>query len=287
MKNAIVRLNEYARNATEAEMNVIACLQEHTEEAAALTVHELAKKTYSSASTIIRLCKKLGFKGYKDFSRSLIYELANRKDPEIQYDRDIEKDSSLQEVADKILYRSMAALEKTRALIEPEVLGKSVQLLERTCKIVFFGVGSSLLVGQDAQAKFMRINKISFCEADFQAQLVLAKNMDEQDAGIIISYSGLTKEMLDIAAILKKRKVPIISITRFAETELSAMADYKLWVASSEYLVRSAAMTSRLAQLYVIDILYAAYVQLDYEQNIERIQRTQMKKHKEIEKERE
>ena len=287
MKNAMVRLNEYARNATEAEMNVITCLLENTEEAAALTVHELAKKTYSSASTIIRLCKKLGFKGYKDFSRSLIYELANRKDPEIQYDRDIEKDSPLQEVADKILYRSMAALEKTRALIEPEVLCRSIQLLERASKIVFFGVGSSLLVGQDAQAKFMRINKISFCEADFQAQLVLAKNMDEQDAGIIISYSGLTKEMLDIAAILKKRKVPIISITRFAETELSAMADYKLWVASSEYLVRSAAMTSRLAQLYVIDILYAAYVQLDYEQNIERIQRTQMKKHKENERERE
>lgn len=283
MKNAIVRLSEYVKNATEAEVNVISYLLDSPEEAAALTIHELAKRTYSSASTIIRLCKKLGFKGYKDFSRSLIYELANRKDPEIKYDRDIEKDSSLQEVADKILYRSIAALEKTRALIEPEILRQCVQLFEQSSKMVFFGVGSSLLVGQDAKAKFMRINKISFCEADFQAQLVLAKNMDERDVGVIISYSGLTREMLDIAAILKKRKVPIISITRFADTELSAIADYRLWVASSEYLVRSAAMTSRLAQLYVIDILYAAYVQLDYENNIEKIQRTQMKKNKEKE----
>ena len=285
MKNAIVRLSEYVKNATETEENVVRYLLEDTEIAATLTIHELAKRTYSSSSTIIRLCKKLGFKGYKDFSKSMVYELANRKDPEIKYDRDIEKDSSLQEVTDKILYRSIAALEKTRALIEPEILQNCVHLLEKSSKIVFFGVGSSLLVGQDAQAKFMRINKICFCEADFQAQLVMAKNMDELDVGIIISYSGLTGEMLDIAAILKKRKVPIISITRFADTELSAMADYKLWVASSEYLVRSAAMTSRLAQLYVIDILYAAYVQLDYGKNIERIQRTQMKKHKQKERE--
>lgn len=280
MKNAIIRLNEYVKNATEAEWNVVTYLLNDTEEATALTIHELAKRTYSSASTIIRLCKKLGFKGYKDFSRSLVYEWAKRKDPEVKYDRDIEKESSLQEVADKILYRSVAALEKTRALIEPETIKNCVCLFEQSTKIVFFGVGSSLLVGQDAQAKFMRINKICFCEADFQAQLVLAKNMDECDTGIIISYSGLTREMLDIAAILKKRKVPMISVTRFADTELSAMADYRLWVASSEYLVRSAAMTSRLAQLYVIDILYAAYVQLDYEKNIERIQRTQMKKQK-------
>ncbi|WP_432765254.1 MurR/RpiR family transcriptional regulator, partial [Hungatella effluvii] len=78
--------------------------------------------------------------------------------------------------------------------------------------------------------------------------------------------------------ILKKHKVPVIAITRFAESDLSVMADYKLWVASSEYLVRSAAMTSRLAQLHVIDILYSAYIKLDYENNIERIEKTQMKK---------
>ena len=72
--------------------------------------------------------------------------------------------------------------------------------------------------------------------------------------------------------------MPVIAITRFAESDLSVMADYKLWVASSEYLVRSAAMTSRLAQLHVIDILYSAYIKLDYENNIERIEKTQMKK---------
>ena len=278
MKNVLVRLNEYAKDATEAETNVFEYIWDHADQASVSTIHQLARDTYSSASTIIRLCKKLGFDGYKDFTRSLTYELANRKAPEINYDRDIEENDGLEDVIDKIVYRSMAALEKTRELVDLETVQKCAKLIDRSRRISLFGVGSSLLVAKDAHSKFMRVNKMSCCEEDFESQLVIAKNMNSEEVGIIISYSGLTREMLDIAAILKKHKVPVIAITRFAESDLSVMADYKLWVASSEYLVRSAAMTSRLAQLHVIDILYSAYIKLDYENNIERIEKTQMKK---------
>lgn len=80
MKHVLSRLQEYEKQASATEKNVIGYLLEKTEEAGELSIYDIAEKTYSSPSTIIRLCKKIGFQGYKDFRKSLLYETALRKE---------------------------------------------------------------------------------------------------------------------------------------------------------------------------------------------------------------
>ena len=64
-----MRLQEYQKQASASENNVICFLLNEVETASELSVHELARRTFSSPSTVIRLCKKIGFRGYKDFGR--------------------------------------------------------------------------------------------------------------------------------------------------------------------------------------------------------------------------
>lgn len=77
--------------------------------------------------------------------------------------------------------------------------------------------------------------------------------------------SGETEDMLDTLAVAKRGGAVTISVTRYGVNRLSRGADIPLYVASSEMLVRSAAMTSRIAMMHVVDILYSAVAAQGYD----------------------
>ena len=110
MKNVLVRLQEYRVQANGAEKDLVRYLLEKPEEASKLSIHVLAERTYTSAATIIRLCKKLGFRGYKEFSSSLNYEIALRSEARKDISTEISRDDGLKDIVDKVTYRSIQAL---------------------------------------------------------------------------------------------------------------------------------------------------------------------------------
>lgn len=271
MKNVLVRLQEYRSQANGAEKNLVRYLLEKPEEASGLSIHVLADRTYTSAATVIRLCKKLGFCGYKEFITSLNYEIALRSEERKDISTEISRNDDLKDIVDKVTYRSIQALEDTRKLLDLEELKCCVEVLERAKTIGLFGIGSSLLAARDMSLKLLRLNKPCICNDDWHSQIVCARNLTKDDAAIVISYSGMTREMISCAKIMKEKNVPIIAVTRFAENELTKLADYKLYVSAKELLVRTAATASRISQLNVIDILFTACVKDNYERNIARL----------------
>lgn len=273
MKNVLVRLREYKQQANGAEKELVDYLLKYPEEALTLNSHELAEATYTSASTLVRLCKKLGFSGYKEFSASLNYEIALRNVQQKEIGTEIGQGDRLEDIVDKVTYRSIQALEDSRKLIDMEELQKSVELLERAGTVGLFGIGSSLLAAKDMYLKYLRLNKPCICNEDYHSQIVCAKNLSCADAAVIFSYSGQTEEMLTCAKLLKERDVPLIAVTRFAENELTRLADYKLYVSANELIVRTAATASRISQLNMIDILFTALVKNNYERDITQLKR--------------
>lgn len=271
MKNVLVRLQEYRAQANGAEKGLVRYLMEKPEEAVRLSIHVLAERTYTSAATVIRLCRKLGFKGYKDFTISLNYELALRSEVRGDISTEIGKEDRLQDIVDKVTYRSIQALEDTRKLVDLDELQLCVDVLERAATVGLFGIGSSLLAARDMYLKFLRLNKPCVCNDDLHSQIVCARNLSSGDGAVIFSYSGLTREMITCARVLKEQNVPVITVTRFAENELTRLADYKLYVSARELLVRTAATSSRISQLNMIDILFTAYVKKNYDRDIARL----------------
>ncbi len=278
MKSVLVRLQEYKGNASGAEKAAVAYLLTNPVEVSSLSIHELAEKSFSSSSTIIRLCRKLGFKGYRDFTKSLVYELALRQSTYDERKNEITTGDSLQEIVDKVTYKNIVSLEDTRKLMDLTVLQKCVDLLLHCKSITIFGMGSSLLVAKDANLKFLRINKPCFVSEDWHVQLLQARNMTKDDVAIAISYSGMTEEVLRCVESAKEKGSPVIAITRFEENPLRSLADYNLSVAATEFIFRSGAMSSRIGQLDVIDILYTAYAHKEYERNVKQFERTHIEK---------
>ena len=254
----LLRLRERELSASPAERNVIAYVSAHPHEVVGLSVRGLADVTFSSPSSILRFCKRLGFAGYKEFQRELIAELAllgDKKDVALE---DISMDDSVERIVGKVMKSNVRTIEATARTLDYTVLER--------CAVNLFGIGASRLVAHDLAQKLMRVDKECHLYDDWHDQLLCAKNMHEGDMAIAFSYSGLTQEVLDCTAEAQRHNCPVVAVTKVdGSSKLATMADAVLGVAASEPLVRSGAMASRMAQLMVVDALYAAYVASDYE----------------------
>lgn len=240
-------------------------------------VHELAERTFSSASTIIRMCRRIGFDGYKDFRRAVTYEAALRRHNEEER-KEITFSDSMEEIIEKITEKNIVSLEDTRNLLDPKSLERCVEIICRSRNVLLFGLGASLLAARDLYLKFLRLNKACVINEDWHAQLLTARNATGEDVGLVFSYSGETEEVLTCMQALKENRTPVIAITRFSASPVAELADHNIYIAANESIFRSGAMSSRLSQLNVVDILYTAFANRDYEASLSQLSRTHIYK---------
>ena len=275
--SVLIKLRDY-RNLSAAENQVREYILKYPKKVLEYTVYELAKESFTSPATVVRLCKKIDIKGFARLKVLLAEETKYFQDMKLNLldTTTIEKNDSPHAIIEKITNIAVKTIEETRVLVNEKQFMQVARLLQKAVIVDFYGVGASSPVAIDAQYKFMRIGKNVITYQLYDRQYVQAVNSDASHVGIIISYSGETKEMLKIAGILQKNGTPVVAVTSSGENSLNRIADYNLFVTAKETVFRSGAMASRTAQLYIIDILYALYCSLDYDESIKKIQQTRI-----------
>lgn len=280
MAGLLVRLKQHKDGASSAERDLIGRILDDPEVISGLSIHELAAHTFASPSTITRMCKKLGLKGYKEFQRLLIYDLALLRESELSKIEDLAPTDTTLQTIEKVTRGNVDSLRLVSKLNEPEVYDTCVDLMEAARTINLFGMGASLLSARDLHYKLLRIGVSCNLIDDWHGQLLYASNSGPQDLSIAISYSGSTSEVNACANLARERGGKVIAITGSGfDSELARHADEVLFVGSTEPLMRSAAMASRIGQLGVIDILFKSFVNRNYERFSEVLEQNQIRKH--------
>ena len=278
MKSALLRLREAREAISPTEREIADYLLQHPEDVIDLSIHELAKRTFSSPSTIIRMCHRIGFEGFKEFRKAITYEMAIRRQNKEAEQKEITRSDSLEDIVEKITYTNIRSLEDTKNLLDTETLEKCVELVRGARMVLLFGMGASLCAAKDAYLKFLRLNKPCVINEDWHSQLLQARNTSREDLGIVISYSGSTVEVIECMKAMRENHTPIIAITRCISSPVSELADYKLYTTANESTFRTGAMSSRISQLNIIDILYTAFANREYERCLEQLSRTHIRK---------
>lgn len=254
-------------------------LLEDPEAIAGLSIHELAELGFASPSTVSRLCRKLGLRGYRDFQRQLIYDLALLRESERSMIDDLHPTDTTAQTAAKVVKGNIDALTLAEKLNDASVFDACVDLMAEARAINLFGMGASLLSARDLHYKLLRIGVVCNLIDDWHGQLLYASNSGPGDVAIAISYSGSTREVNTCVSKARERGARIIAITGSGfDSALASLADEVLLVASTEPLMRSAATASRIGQLGVIDILFKSFVNRDYERYAEILERNQIHK---------
>lgn len=263
MTGCFLRIKESLNGLSKKEKLVAEYVLQYPEEVPKKSIEELAQACSTSPSSVVRLCKKLGYEGYKDFCRLLTADISANRDDDIDY-QDVRPGDSVISIAKSVSMCNIKAIDSTFSILNTDELQKAVDVISTAGRVDFYGVGSSNLVALDAHNKFIRINKITNANADTHVQILCATTLKPGDVAVFISYSGETKDILTIAEMAKKCSATIISITKHGINSLSTLADITLSTYSTENLIRSGAMSSRISQMTMIDILYTAVVSKEY-----------------------
>lgn len=230
---------------------IAACVVSDPEAILSATTASLALWAGVSEPTVNRFCTGLGYKGFPDFKLALAAELARQK-PHIT--RDIEAGDSAGKVAAKIIERTHASLDKTRENLDLAALQDVGNALAGARSIVFCGLGASASVAQDAQHKFLRFPVPVSSHTDVINQRMVATGLGPEDCLVCISYSGRTSAMAEVAALGVASGCHVIGITA-PGSPLAERCSMVLAVESGEDTELYTPMTSRIAQLVIIDIL--------------------------------
>lgn len=229
-------------------------------------IAQLAQDAGVSKVAWVRFCKDIGFDGLKDLKKALFSQMREKTDePSAEPFSDVRDVTSVKSLIEGIKQNSIRAIQDTSEMLDPEALETVARRILDARSVRIFGVGASGIVGNDLHTKLMRINKNSFFSTDPHTQLTYASNMNDQDVAVLISMSGKTKEILEVLALAKQCQTPTIALTKYNKTPLALNADTVMYISAPEISIRSGAMSSRLAQLMVIDALFTAVAHMDYD----------------------
>jgi RpiR family transcriptional regulator, carbohydrate utilization regulator len=219
------------------------------------SIAALAKQANISEPTVNRFCRRLDTKGYPDFKLHLAQSLANGT-PYVN--RHVDENDSADEYTSKIFESTMANLDLARKSLSGSIINRAVDVLTQANKISFFGLGASAVVAHDAQNKFFRFNVPVVYFDDILMQRMSAINSSQGDVVIVISHTGRTKSLVEVAHLAKENDATVIGITSNG-TPLSKECHIVLSIDVAEDTDLYMPMSSRIAQLMLIDILATGF----------------------------
>lgn len=271
-----MKINQITEDLPISERKVARYVSENLNSMVGVSVEELARQSGSSQAAVVRFCKKLGCKGYRDFSIQLVAELAKAQNVggrKAEYS-DIREGDKAENVIRNVCRHNIQAIEDTLSLMEPEIVEATADQLFHAQRVDLYAIAASNLVAQDAQQKFMRINKRVTAYSDPRLQLSSAASLTPADVAIALSWSGETREVLEAASLAKQNGAFLIAITRYGRVSLAGIADVHFGLSAPEMAIRSGAMSSRIAQMTMIDILFSCMVSRHYKETVPHLERT-------------
>lgn len=252
---------------TNTEKKVADYILENKKEVLYMSITDLADVCDVGESSIFRFCKTMDLKGYQEFKIALAHSVSHGEETP-QISGEITMQDSIPELASKILSTNVSALTETFNLIHEQDLSMAIDHFIRADRITFFGVGASLMTAMEAKNKFLRITNKTECSMDSHLQIMSAALMTENDVAVLISYSGSTKDTIEVARVAKERGAKIIAITRFAKSPLTSFADITLLCGANEGPLQGGSLSAKISQLYLLDLLYTEYFKRTYTESI-------------------
>ena len=219
LMNMLEKIQSRLEHLSKSERKVAEVILATPEQAIHSSIAALALEAGVSEPTVNRFCRSLETRGFPDFKLHLAQSLAHGT---LYVNRNVDEDDSVESYTGKIFESAMASLDQVHHSLDMSAVNRAVDLLTQAKKIAFFGLGSSAAVAHDAMNKFFRFNVPVIYSDDIVLQRMSCMNCDDDDVVVIISHTGRTKSLVELAQLARE-------------------------------------MVSRLAQLTVIDVLATGF----------------------------
>lgn len=249
--NIVQEINSALDSLNRSERKVAEVILSDPQAATRSSIAVLARAAEVSEPTVNRFCKRFNTAGFPDFKLHLAQALASG----VPYvNRNVEPDDDADSYTGKIIDAAIAAMVTAKKSLDPQTINLAVDQLIQAKQIIFFGLGGSGPVAADAQHKFFRFNIPVTAYDDFLMQRMVSAASNTGDVIVVISYTGRTREIVDVAELARESGATVLGITA-ANSPLAEKCSIVIEVDPPEDTDVYMPMTSRMLHLTVIDIL--------------------------------
>ena len=229
-----------------------------------MSISELAAACGVAEATISRFCRRMGYRGYSAFRLAIAAATATRPDAD-PLSGEIHANDTVPDLSAKLACVDIDAIRETQSLIRPESITAAADALIEADTVLCMGQGGSMLLAEEAARLFTTAFSGFFPVSDSHMQVIAATNLTEKDVILFFSYSGSTKELMDVLHIAQKQHTRIILITRYPGSPGAGLADIVLQCGSTEGPLQLGSVAARIAQLYLVDVLFSEMCRRDLE----------------------
>ena len=225
------------------------------------TVTDVAERAGVGETTVIRFCRKAGFRGFQEFKLAIAQHIS---DPVDTARGSIDVTDSVQTALEKIVSYNVQTLHDTARLLDSGSVTRVARAVLKARQVYLFGLGSSGITAHDLQYRLMRIGIPAHSEADGHVIAMLCAIASKDDVIIGISASGSTKDLIDALSIARTSNPFIVCITNHARSPITHLVDVVLLTAARETPLQGGALGTKIAQMHVLDALTSAIALEDH-----------------------
>lgn len=275
--SVVTAIHQRLATLTPTERRIAEHVLAHPRAVIDMSITQLAASCETSVASIARFTTSIGFAGYPELRLALATELSRSDSDRERFQvsgGDVDRDDDAVTTVRKIAFSEASAIERTARQLDIHELETCVATVRAARRIDIYGTASSGLAALDLEQKLHRAGFWAQARTDLHLALTGAALLDDRDVAIAISHSGRTLEVVQSMQVAARAGATTIAITNSPRSPLARASDHVLATAVAESTFRSGAMSSRIAQLTVVDFLFTRIAQADYDTISDNLQRT-------------
>ncbi|HTR86721.1 MAG TPA: MurR/RpiR family transcriptional regulator [Reyranella sp.] len=265
----LMRIRHLSDELPPTARRIAAYIEDHANEVIRMSITEVAEQAHASEGSVVGLCRRLGVSGFQELKILLSRDLV---EPMRFIHEDLRPSDTVTDVSEHVFAAHIASLQETLKLLSARTLSRAVEILRAAKRVEVYGIGSAAPIAQDLGYRLLQLGYDTKTVTDSHIQAVSAAMTDSGTAVITISHSGSTVETVLATELAHDAGARTIGITRMGKSPLARHCDVVLHTIANETRYRPEAMSSRVAQLAIIDTLVSCCALADAKRSISRLQ---------------
>jgi DNA-binding MurR/RpiR family transcriptional regulator len=249
----------------EATLRVAQVVLEQPRLVVELPIGDLAERAGTSAATVTRFCRQIGYAGYVALRMSIATELGRTSvQPSLEIGRAFGPDDAAEDVASALVAGATRSMQQTAESIDLGSLRRLAEAIVASRHVDLYGVGSSALAAEALATRLYRIGVLCNVWSEVHAGLTSAVVQGPDCVAIGYSHTGRTAETIAMLQAAGGTGCLTVAVTNDPKSPLATAADVVLQTAAYEQFLQPDDLAAYYSQVLVGDLLYVLTAQVDF-----------------------
>jgi DNA-binding MurR/RpiR family transcriptional regulator len=232
-----------------------------------LSIGQLADRAGTSAATVTRFCRMIGYAGYVPFRVSIATDFGRstaRDSWKTDIGRAFSPDDPPADVLSTLVNAHSRTLRETAAALDLPTIRAISKRIAASSHVDIYGVGGSAMLADEMQARLYRIGINTHVWSEVHAGLTSAAIQNKHSVAIGISNTGRTEETIQMLGEAGRSGALTVAITNNPTSPMAAASDLSIVTSVYERFLQPDDLSAKHAQLLVLDLLYLLVAQENF-----------------------